>query len=239
MKQNYGAEQHGSLYPISAETWFAKDPIHRTNLATVRELAGGPYAKVLDWGCGNLLWSLALFPGAEITGVEASDECLRYCTLNAEHAEVKFTPVRLAEVSLPANYFDAGLTMSLTEFLSPEQFELVYSSMYKALVPGAPLIVTLHNWRALSALYVPWLFRGGYESCCRVLGARISRRKLRDVLSDFRRIGFEVRRSGAYNPYPAKLWRYLRPSAFYKTENMLLAHWYCTQFAVLQKPKEG
>ena len=85
------SETLSHLYPISVSDWFSRTISSQLNFQAVQSIinAHPPFAgggncpvKVLDWGCGNLLWSLGLFPGGAITGIEISDENLRYARLN-------------------------------------------------------------------------------------------------------------------------------------------------------------
>ena len=231
------AERCADEYPISVNEWFSRNRLSRFNFAALKKVVGADeYRYVLDWGCGNLLWSIGLFPGAEITGVELDEKILEYAKINAQANGVEFYGLLLDRVhNLELNHFDVAVAMGLIELITPGQFTQVFSAILRSLKPGGKLICTLHNWRAFSALYLPLIRRGGYESFVKRLGIRISRRSLRDVELDFTNLGYQVVQSGAYNPYPAKLWSSM-PNIGYVTHNKLLAHWYCSQFILLQKP---
>lgn len=222
----YAAEQHAHTYPVHSADWFARDSLHRANFAVMRDVVALGPKRVLDWGCGNALWSIGLFPGAHITGVDLSPECLRYAAMNARYNGCEFS------TQLDGQY-DAACSFALIELLPPESFDAIFHTIRQALKPGAPLYVTWHNWRALSVLYAGWLRKGGYEAYCSQLGHRISRKNMGAVLTDFRRLGYRVVRSGGYNPYPSRMWKTMEPGPRYRTENPLLAHFFCTQYAAL------
>lgn len=114
------AETLKHLYPISADDWFSKSKPSQLNFRVVKSLVDSHLTSpeidcrttVLDWGCGNLLWALGLFPGASITGVELSKENLHYAHLNAEVAnpKSKFTGIEYDEnISLSKNSFDYSI----------------------------------------------------------------------------------------------------------------------------------
>ena len=57
------AERCADEYPIAVNEWFSRNRLSRFNFATLKKVVGGDeYKYVLDWGCGNLLWSSGLFP---------------------------------------------------------------------------------------------------------------------------------------------------------------------------------
>lgn len=238
MSQHYSAEQNASRYPIAPAEWFEQDALHRFNFRTMQRIVGSePRSRVLDWGCGNLLWSIGLFPGAAITGVETSADALRYATINAEGNGVRFQPVLLPDTyTLDDAAYDAAVAIALIELLSPEQFETIFTAIYRALAPGALLYCTFHNWRPFSALYALTALRSGYATYCKRLGAHISRKSLADVCRDFSHLGYRVEQRGGYNPYPVRLWPLITTDFLYSTPNRLLAYWYCTQYVVLRKP---
>jgi len=114
-------------------------------------------------------------------------------------------------------------------------FNLIFSEIYKTLKPDGKLIVTLHNWRQFSAVYLPWIIRGGYAAYVKRLGINISKKSLSDVAIDFSSLGYKVLNSGGFNPYPSKLSPLIFSDAFYMTHNRMLSGWYCSQFLVLEK----
>ena len=248
--QGFSAEALKHLYPISAAEWFSQNTTTRLNFRAVKSLVdahitsteGDCRTNVLDWGCGNLLWALGLFPGASITGVELSSENLYYAQLNAKVAnpKSKFTGINYDEnISISRNFFDYSIAFGLIEFLDFKMFNLIFSKIYEALKPGGKLIVTLHNWRLFSAVYLPWIIRGGYAAYVKRTQVNISKKSLSDVLNDFRNLEFNVLDSGGYNPYPSKLWPLVFSEAFYSTNNTRLSSWYYSQFVVLQKPNDA
>ena len=102
------SEKYKNIYPCTSGIWFGKDKISQFNLKSVEIILKDiDSKKMLDWGCGNLMWPIGLFPEAEITGIERSYEDLKYATMNAKYNNVKFTPVHetLTE-EIPLNEFD-------------------------------------------------------------------------------------------------------------------------------------
>ena len=247
--QQFSSQTLKHLYPISADDWFSQTATSDLNFRTVKKLVDAHFTytendcstNVLDWGCGNLLWALGLFPGSSVTGIELSKENLYYARINAEIANPKsnFTGIEYDEnISLSENSFDYSISFGLVEFLDYKIFNNIFSEIFKALKPGGKLIVTLHNWRLFSAVYLPWILRGGYSAYVERTKVNISKKNLRDVSTDFLKLGFNVLDSGGYNPYPAKLWPLVFSDVFYITHNNRISSWYYTQFLILQKPKK-
>lgn len=246
--QQFSSETLMHLYPISAYDWFSRTTTSELNFRAVKMLVDTHLTSpeidcstnILDWGCGNLMWALGLFPDASVTGVELSKEHLHYARINAEAANLKFKFTGIEydkNISLCKDSFDYAISFGLIEFLDYNMFNFIFSEIYKALKPGGKLIVTLHNWRLFSAVYLPWIMRGGYAAYVDRTKANISKKTLLDVSSDFSKLRFNVLDSGGYNPYPSKLWPLVFSEAFYSTHNTRLSTWYYSQFLVLQKTK--
>ena len=73
------SEKYSNMYPCSSDTWWNKDNVSIRNLKAVKDiLIDIDSKKMLDWGCGNLMWPIGLYPKAEITGIEKSSENLKY-----------------------------------------------------------------------------------------------------------------------------------------------------------------
>jgi SAM-dependent methyltransferase len=236
------------LYPVSVCDWFSRTVPSQLNFQAVQQIIKAhPPSKVrredcpatiLDWGCGNLLWSLGLFPQGVITGVEMSENNLQYARLNSEfnNPNQKFTGILYnKDIKIPENLFDYSLCFGLIELIDDADFNFIFRTIYNSLKPGGKLIVTLHNWRQFSAVYLPWIFRGGYAGYTKRLGLKIQKKTLSKVASDFTRLGYDVVDSGAFNPYPSKVWKFIFSNNFYTTRNRLLSSWYYTQFLVLSK----
>ena len=237
-KNAMSAERHAAQYPVKVKEWFEQDRLHRFNYAALAKIVSKNSSdnKVLDWGCGNLLWSLALFPGSEITGVETNEEALEYARVNAAGNGAKFKGLLLNEaVNLPSDYYDVALSMGLIELIKPEDFTNVFSAVLRTLKPGGRLICTMHNWRLFSALYLPWVMRGGYEGYCQLLGTKISKKSLKQVENDFQELGFQVVKRGGYNPYLRFMWPWML-NIIYLVHNRIMAHWYYSQYITLVKP---
>jgi SAM-dependent methyltransferase len=237
------------LYPISVSDWFSRTAVSRLNFQAVQSIinahppAGGGMigrsVSILDWGCGNLLWALGLFPDAIISGVEISEHNLEYARLNSElnNPDHKFTEILFSKnIELPENSFEYSLCFGLIELIDDENFDFIFSKIYNSLKPGGRLVVTFHNWRLFSAVYLPWIFRGGYAGYVKKLGLKIQKKSLSMVASDFSRMGYDVIDAGGFNPYPSKIWKLVFSSKFYMTRSRILSGWYYTQFLVLSKP---
>jgi len=242
MKQNFVAEQSRGMYPCTVKQWFGQSKIHQYSYETMKaivqfNLAQTDSIKVLDWGCGNLMWAIGLFPKAEITGVEISNELLGFSEINAQKNGVKFNPLNIDCVdALKNESFDVGIAIALIEILNVKQFEYVFTHIFKKLKHGGILICTFHNWRYFSALYFGKIFKkNAYSKYCDEIGYEVSKKNLTHVQSDFIKLGFKVLESGAFNPYHPRLWKFISSSLFYRTQNKILSHWYCTQYLVLKK----
>jgi len=163
-KNAMSAERHVARYPIRVGEWFEQDRLHRFNYAALSQIVGQDACaeNVLDWGCGNGLWSLGLFPDAEITGVEIDAKTLGFAELNAKGNLAKFNGLLVGETgALQPNHYDVALAMGLIELINYDDFVKVFGVIFRALKPGGKLICTLHNWRAFSALYLLWITQGG------------------------------------------------------------------------------
>jgi SAM-dependent methyltransferase len=238
-KNAMSAERHAARYPVQIQEWFEQDRLHSFNYRALSRIVGKDACanKVLDWGCGNGLWALGLFPNAEITGVEIDRETLSYAEINARGNGKIFYGLLLDEVSkLKSDHYDVALAMGLIELINDEEFLRVFDLIFRALKPGGKLICTLHNWRAFNALYLPWIMLGGYEAYCSLLGTRIQKKSLKSVENDFKCMGYQVLSSGGYNPYPSVLWPYMVDFKKYLVSNKFVAHWCCSQYITVMKP---
>lgn len=242
MKHNFAAEQFKDKYPCTFEQWFYQNKLSRYNFETMKEIIKSnnfksTKIKVLDWGCGNLMWSIGLFPKAEITGVEISKEVLGFAKINAQRNNVKFHPVYIDSInSLKDESFDIVISYSVIEFLNDQQFEEIFTNIFNKLKLNGKLICTFHNWRKFSALYISYLFkRNAYNKYCNKLGYKISKKSLKQVKNDFLKMGYKILEAGAFNPYPIRFREVIKNKVFYKTRNIMLAHWYCTQYIVVEK----
>lgn len=231
------SERFKHEYPISSEDWWNKDTVSKISLHCLKNILNDIECKtVLDWGCGNLMWPIGLFPGAEITGIEKDKKNLKYSKLNADFNNVEFNPIDISEISsIPNSKFDLACSFGLIEFLDENEFKLIHKTIMKSLKPGGHLICVFYNWRPFSALFFPSLLRGGYKKYCKMLRSDISKKSLSNVARDIGELGFEVKKQGAYNPLPSKLWPYSRYFRGYITYNSCLAYFYCSQFILARK----
>lgn len=239
----FSAETRKHEYPITADSFFSKSRISKYNFATVLKIKSRIAVlkhrrglNVLDWGCGNGMWALGLFPGSKITGTDLDNACLKWAELNASLNGSTFEGVLADAVeSVGDSRYDVAICFGLIEMLDRQGFDVTFSKIYNALKINSPLIVTFHNWRPVSAAYLPYLFRGGYEKCNKTSGFKISRESLAEVKSRLEAIGFSVIECGGFCPYPSKLWSFIFTGLFYSTRSEFMAKWYYTQYIVLEK----
>ncbi len=243
----FSAELNKHLYPISTDDYFNRTTVGAYNLSTMRSIVrentkpigDSKTLNILDWGCGNSLWAFALFPRAFITGVDLSEDNLNYSAINAKKNASKFQGL-LFDRDIPQlkkNTFDHSISISLIEFLNEEMFNIIFSKIYDSLKPGAKLFVTHHNYRPFSAVYLPWVLRGGYPALKKRMGMDIQKKNTKDVISDFQNIGYIYIDSGGFNPYPTKIWPLVFSNKGYLVRNRLIKDWFYSQFIVLQKPE--
>jgi SAM-dependent methyltransferase len=243
----FSSELNKHLYPILADDYFNTTRVGAYDLATMRTIVrenikpikDNNDLNILDWGCGNSLWAFGLFPGASITGVDLSEDNLKYSKINAKENTSKFRGLLFdRDISkLRENTFDHAMSYALIEFLNEEMFNFIFSKIYDSLKPGAKLFVTHHNYRLFSAVYIPWILRGGYPALKKRLGMDIQKKNTKDVISDFQNIGYIYIDSGGFNPYPCKIWPLVFSNIGYRVRNSLIKDWYSAQYIVLQKPE--
>ena len=243
----FSAEKQKNLYPISTDNYFNRTRVGTYDIATMRiivrentkPIEDSKALNILDWGCGNSLWAFALFPRAFITGVDLSEDNLNYTKINAKKNASKFQGLLFdRDISkLTENTFDHSISISLIEFLNEEMFNIIFSKIYDSLKPGAKLFVTHHNYRPFSAVYLPWVLRGGYPALKKCMGMDIQKKSTREVISDLQNIGYIYIDSGAFNPYPTKIWPLVFSNKGYLVRNSLIKDWYYTHYIVLQKPE--
>lgn len=233
------SERYKDIYPCSSDKWFRKDNISKFHLESVKIILKDIESKkMLDWGCGNLMWPIALFPEAEITGIEKSYQSLKYASINAKHNNVKFSGVHESlATEIPFDEFDFISSFGLIEFLSSEDFFTIHNKMYNFLSPGGFMLSVFYNWRPLSALFLPHLIRGGYNKYCKKLECSISKNSISVVESHLTSIGFQIIKSGGFNPYPGVLWPKVNSMNCFITYSRFCSYWYCNQFILSRKPE--
>jgi len=152
----FSAEISRNLYPITPYRFFFENPtlseamsmISRNNFLSMKQVANRNCeynwkVNVLDYGCGNLLWSLGLFPDAsQITGIEVSEECLEFSSLNAHMNKVKFIPIKISDNDdknldkIPNESFDIALSFVLFEILDKKEIIKVIRNIKSKLRMG-------------------------------------------------------------------------------------------------------
>ena len=212
---------------------------------------------VIDYGCGNLMWSLGLFPKAKsITGIEISNKCLTYSEINARKANIDFIPILVKDnddisiKKIPDYNFDIAIVFALIELLNLAELREVFVNIYDKLKINGYLICSLHPYRIFSALCLPsvlsMICRGKYnfyQNFCERHGFQPIRIRLNRVASIFEDVGFSLIAKGGINPYiiHERLIKFkpvlfcLRNRLFYQMGNYLFAHWANTQYLVLKK----
>lgn len=246
--KNYSAENLKNLYPINAKDFFNRTKISAFNFIAMKDIINlhlQPLSikkrlSILDWGCGNSLWSFGLFKDAFITGVDISQQSLFHSRLNSEKNgfkhKFKGLLVKSAIKKLKKNHFDHVISFGLFELLDDKELERTFSKIYNLLKPGGKLFITHYCYRAISATYIPWLIRGGYSIYKKKMGQDIQKKTHSDVISFFKKIGFLCIDSGGFNPYPLKLAPLVFSNKGWVTRNSFLRDWYATRFIVFQKP---
>ena len=132
--------------------------------------------------------------------------------------------------------FDHSMAFGLIELINEEMFNLIFSKIFTLLKPGGKLFVTHYNYRPISAVYLPWMIRGGYDVYKKYMGMDIQKKRTKEVINDFKNIGYISIDSGGFCPYPMKIWPFVFSDKGYVTRNRLIKEWYYSQFIVLQKP---
>ena len=247
--KNMSAEKLNYLYPIRAYDFFNRTKSSSYNFEAMKLIINSHLKStskntnnlnILDWACGNALWPFGLFKDAFITGVEISKKNLSYAKLNSkingfEH-KFKGLLVDQALKKLKDDSFDHAISFGLVELLDDDAFRFVFSKIFKLLKPGGKLIITHHNYRSISAAYLPWVVRGGYNTYVRRTGINIQKKSTREVISDFINMGYSLVEFGGYCPYPSKLWHFVFSNKGWLLRNNYLSEWYYSRYIVLQKP---
>jgi ubiquinone/menaquinone biosynthesis C-methylase UbiE len=145
--------------------------------------------QVLDAGCGNARNSVELqkiFPEAEVTGIDSSNEML-------ENARKRFSGKlvlgKIEELPFPENSFDAVFCLAVFHHLeSVEERRKALSEFSRVLSPGGFLLLSVWQKKGFSGnSIVPWKRKSGevIERFYHFFG----RRELQELLSE---AGFSV-----------------------------------------------
>ncbi len=234
----YAASLNAHRYPLMPAEWFDNN-IMRCQFEAVKSIVGSPEENrsknILDWGCGNGLWTQGLFPFSNITGVDNDAEVLGYARLNGHHNGVNYTVLHTDEQDqlINSNY-DFAIAIALIELLDEISFNTIFSKIYDTLKPGGKLFCTFQNWRPLSVAYISWLKRGGYDAYVQGMGVKISKESISQVSRKLNKIGFTELHAGGINPYPERYWS-KATSRFFVTKSRVLSSLYYTQYLLLEK----
>ena len=142
------------LYPISVSDLFTRTISSQLNFQAARSIidahppSTGGGLKVLDWGCGNLLWALGLFPGGAITGVEISEDNLRYARLNLNlyNPNQNFVDILYRkDIKIPEKSFDYSLCFGKIELIDDNNLHVFLQQYTIHSSLRGKLVVTCHN----------------------------------------------------------------------------------------------
>lgn len=238
-QRRMAADVHAEQYPCTPSSWFSRHRISRLNFDAIDSIIDhhcdkAGQLRVLDIGCGNGLWSLGLFEGHEITGIELNQRLLSYAELNSSMSSCRFEGKLLIDWVDRPDAYDFVLSMAVIELLDIDELQKHLSLIVSSLKKGGRGLLVFSVWRQFSACYLPWIHRGGHEACSRATGTRISDLSLSDIVNRCQERGLSIIDGGGINPYPSKVWDIARP-CFYVTRNTRLSHWYYQQFLVVEK----
>jgi SAM-dependent methyltransferase len=114
-------------------------------------LAAG--ARVLDVCCGiGDLSRVLAARGYQVTGIDGSEEMLRFARQRTPGAEFRLADARRFSVG---SHFDAALSTydSLNHILDPEELESAFSSVLRALVPGGLFVFDMNTEESFETLW--------------------------------------------------------------------------------------
>ena len=135
----------------------------------VVEFLDNSKGKVLDLGCGSGR-NFRNVEGVKLTGVDFSNELLKYAKVNAEKKKINVKLIRAEAFNLPfeENYFDAILFYATLHCIdSSEDRERTMKEIYRVLKPGKKIF--LSTWGTSSnrikgktgECMIPWTLKSG------------------------------------------------------------------------------
>jgi ubiquinone/menaquinone biosynthesis C-methylase UbiE len=176
-------------------------------------MAKGKRVLEIGYGMGTDLVSFALAGATEVCGIDITAEHLRLARRNFELRNLPCT-LKLcdaAAIDFPSEAFDIVYSHGVLHH-TPDTVRCI-SEAYRVLKPGGVLIVSLYHTYSLYHLFTMVVVQGVVRSKLRRLGYRglmatveqgadgvhvkplvktYSRRQLRNVLGDFRRVEFKI-----------------------------------------------
>lgn len=115
-------------------------------------------ANILDVGCGTgHLAHWMQQQGFTVTGVEPSEEMLKYAKSN--FPQIEFIKSLSSNIPLGANSFDLIISFEVLRYLNREENVKTYNEYYRLLKPGGKMFVTHVNRYASDFYYVFYNFR--------------------------------------------------------------------------------
>ena len=256
--RKFQAEQNAILYPITPSDFFSKVKFGNTIGLKGRDFLrtllckfpSGSEPVVLDYGCGNALVTIDLFPAAsKIYGFDISLDCINFAQSNCQLAQIPFVGTSIPS-ELPKYSIDYAVLLALFEILSNEQMTEVLRTVRTSLKDNGKLLCTFHPVRRLSALHFPVFVKNSLKlnfnlkaAISARLGYSASSRTLKETALLVEKAGFRILETGGYNPYFLNekflnfpgIKQSLRYKMFYSTRSNLLAHWMVSQYLVAEK----
>lgn len=104
--------------------------------------------KIADFGCGPGLYTTRLADkGAIVTGIDFSENSLKYAKQVAEHKNLKINYVRTNYINYETTHHFDLVTMIMWDFcaLSPEQRKIVLTKFYSLLNPGGAVLLDVFS----------------------------------------------------------------------------------------------
>jgi len=225
------------------DDWKTENKIRNITIESYKEILkiNKNNKEVLDWGCGNGLMAMSIFPESRITGIEKGSKLLQEAHLNAELNNINFKGYTLKEFVDKKEKYDVVLMLGLIEYLSDKDFEQIFNIVYKSLKPDGIIMTTFYCWRPYSAIYLPYLIRNrmstkqAYIEYSNIVGFEPNKSSMQLIINKLKRMNYKIISSGGINPYPSWIWRFINTNKFFVTNNKILSKWYCTQYVIAKK----
>ena len=125
-------------------------------------------AKILDICCGvGRLVQKLLLEGYQVTGIDSSEEMLRYARQNATTAEFILSDVRFFE--LPSKFQGAISTGALNHIISLEELTNVFRNVYSALELNGLFVFNLLLEEEFESDWDGWSFGDAIDDCAWII----------------------------------------------------------------------
>jgi 2-polyprenyl-3-methyl-5-hydroxy-6-metoxy-1,4-benzoquinol methylase len=126
---------------------------HQTRFAHSLELlAPAPGDRVLDAGCGSGVFAsiVAEREGVDVTGIDANEAAIAFCTRKYANPRLHFMQRAVDELDFEAQRFDKIVFLEVIEHVYRHQAEGLLGAFLRLLKPGGRLVVSTPNARS------PW-----------------------------------------------------------------------------------